>query len=167
MENEHIPTLKRLRDKLSDLSMRNRSLRLIRLPKKRAFDLAWLEKVHPGDSSRVLERVLSGRKRTVALLAVGTEDEDPQAIHKGLTYLDREVRLVEAERGVYDLSIGFLFLCGSIGDKKYIQAPVFLFPRRLTLERKGRSGTRWHHTCWDPTHVGAKPAPVKPGGMIA
>ena len=143
MPNEHIPTLKRLRDKLSDLSMRNRSLRLIRLPKKRAFDLAWLDKVHPGDSSRVLERVLSGRKQTVALLSVGTDDEDAQAIHKGLTYLDREVRLVQAERGVYDLSIGFLFLCGSIGDKKYIQAPVFLFPRRLTLERKGRSGTRW------------------------
>jgi RecA/RadA recombinase len=143
MPNEHIPTLKRLRDKLSDLSMRNRSLRLIRLPKKRAFDLAWLDKVHPGDSSRVLERVLSGRKQTVAILAVGTDDEDAQAIHKGLTYLDREVRLVEAERGVYDLSVGFLFLCGSIGDKKYIQAPVFLFPRRLILERKGKNGTRW------------------------
>lgn len=143
MPNEHILTLKRLRDKLSDLSMRNRSLRLIRLPKKRAFDLAWLDKVHPGDSSRVLERVLSGRKQTVAMLAVGTDDEDAQAIHKGLTYLDREVRLVEAERGVYDLSVGFLFLCGSIGDKKYIQAPVFLFPRRLVLERKGKNGTRW------------------------
>ncbi len=140
---EHIPTLRRLRDRLSDLSMRNRSLRLIRLPKKRAFDLAWLDAVHPGDSARVLERVLNGRKQAAGLLVVGTDDDDAHALHKGLTYLDREVRLVEGERGVYDLSVGLLFLCGSVADGKYIQAPVFMVPRRLVLERRGRRGTRW------------------------
>ncbi|MFH1469399.1 MAG: AAA domain-containing protein [Pseudomonadota bacterium] len=140
---EHIPTLRRLRDRLSDLSMRNRSLRLVRLPKKRAFDLAWLDKVHAGDSAMVLERVLSGRKQSATLLQVGGDDEGEQRIHKDLTYLDREVRLVEEERGVYDLSLGFMFLCGAIAEGKYIQAPVFLVPRRLVLDRRRKAGTAW------------------------
>ena len=140
---KHIPTLRRLRDRLSDLSMRNRSLRLIRLPKKRAFDLAWLDAVHPGDSARVMERLLSGRNQAAMLLTVGSDDEDALVIHRGLTYLNREVRLVEEERGVYDLSAGLMFLCGCVSEGKYIQAPMFLLPRRLTLDRKRRGGTRW------------------------
>lgn len=152
--SHHIPTLRRLRDRLSDLSMRNRSLRLVRLPKKRAFDLAWLDAVHPGHSALVLERVLSGRRNKTALLAVGTDDEDAQALHRGLNYLHREVRLVEEERGVYDLSVGVVFLCGTVAEGKYIQAPVFLVPRRLVLDRKGRGGTRWTlDTIDDPKEV--------------
>ena len=140
--SQHIPTLRRLRDRLSDLSMKNRSLRLVRLPKKRAFDLAWLDQVTEGSSLAVLERLISGRRQTTPVLHVGTRDEEAQSLHRGLTYLHREVNLVEDERGVYDLSLGLLFLCGTIGNK-YIQAPVFLLPRRLSLERKKRGGTRW------------------------
>jgi len=140
---EHIPTLRRLRDRLSDLSMRNRSIRLIQLPKKRAFDLAWLDAVHPGDSAGVLERVLNGRKQAAGLLAVGTDDDGAQALHKGLAYLEREVRFVEEERGAYDLSVGVLFVCGAAAEGKYIQAPLFLVPRRLMLDRRSRGGTRW------------------------
>ncbi len=138
-----IKKLKTLRDGLSDLSMRNRSLRLSRLPKKRAFDLAWLNGAHPGNAGLVLERVLAGHKRNACLLEHRIEDQAVQSMHRGLVYLDREVRLVEQERGVYDLALGFLFLCGTVATGKYIQAPLFLLPRRLELERRGGSGTRW------------------------
>ncbi len=140
--SQHISTLRRLRDRLSDLSMRNRSVRLTRLYKKRAFDLAWLDQVYPGDSIRVLARLLGGRRQGVALLQPGA-DEESQALHRGLTYLDREARLVEGERGVYDLAIGLFFLCGTVAEGKYIQAPLFLLPRRLELARRSRAGSRW------------------------
>lgn len=143
LPSPHIATLKRLRDRLSDLSMRNRSLRLVRLPKKRAFDLAWLEEVKVGESARVLERILSGTARSASLLAVGTDDEEAMDLHRGLTYLDREVRLVEAERGVYDLALGFCFLAGTLAEGKYIQAPLFLVPRRLSLATGSGGGTHW------------------------
>jgi hypothetical protein len=141
--SRHAPTLKILRDRLSDLSMRNRSLRLARLTKSRAFDLAWLDRAADASSSRVLEALLSGRKATVKLLDVGTDDPDAIALHKGLVYLDRDVRLVEQERGVYDLSVGIGFLCGNIAEGRYLQAPLFLLPRRLVLERRPRDGARW------------------------
>lgn len=139
----HIPTLRKLRDQLSDLTMRNRSLRLARLPKSRAFDLAWLDRDDRGLSAGVLKQLLSGRNTSVKLVDVGGDDAHADGLHRGLTYLDREVRLVEQERGVYDLSVGIGFLCGNIAEGKYLQAPLLLVPRRLKLERRAHDGARW------------------------
>ena len=139
----HIPTLRLLSDQLSDLSMRNRSLRLVRLPAKRTFDLATLDNNGDPASSGVLKALLSGKNTNVRLLDVGAEDKEAARLHKGLTHLDREVRLLEQERGVYDLSVGVGFLCGNAIEGKYLQAPVFLIPRRLVLERRPRGASRW------------------------
>lgn len=139
----HIPTLNKLKDQLSDLSMRNRSLRLVRLAAKRAFDLAALDGPGQTLSLNVLRGLLSGKNSSVRLLDVGGEDPEAARLHRGLTHLDRDVKLLEQERGIYDLSVGVGFLCGNIADGKYLQAPVFLLPRRLMLERRGRDGSRW------------------------
>jgi hypothetical protein len=144
--NPDMEVVRRLRDQLSDLSMRNRSLRLARLPKSRTFDLAWLDRVNAGASLKVLASLLKPPARKLRLLDVGTGDEEASALHRGLTYLDREARLVEQERGIYDLSLGFGFLCGTIADRRFVQAPLFLLPRRLKLERKSSDGASWNLT---------------------
>jgi hypothetical protein len=136
-------TLRRLRDRLSDLSMRNRALRLVRLPKKRAFDLAWLDRAQPGESGVALQKLLSGRAQDALLLKINSEEDESLGLHRGLVALDREVRLMEAERGAYDLAVGVGFLCGALAEGKTVQAPVLLLPRRLLLDGRGREGTRW------------------------
>lgn len=140
---DHIPTLRQLRDRLSDLSLRNRALRLIRLPKKRAFDLASLDVVAPGSASDALARILSGRKTSARFLEVFAEREESIELDKSLKYLAREVLLVEQERGVYDLSLGFCFLAGCIAESRFIQAPVFLLRRRLEYVRRSPGGSHW------------------------
>src|SRR2546421_11461455 len=139
----HIPTLRQLRDRLSHLSMRNRSLRLVRLPRKRAFDLASLDVVSPGSALDALSRILNGRKVAARLLEVTPDSDESLDLDKSLKYLAREVLLVEQERGTYDLSLGFCFLSGCIAESRFIQAPVFLLRRRLEYVRRSPGGSYW------------------------
>ncbi|MBK6580401.1 MAG: AAA family ATPase [Sandaracinaceae bacterium] len=115
----------------------------MRLPKKRAFDLAWLDRAQPGESGVTLQKLLSGRAQDALLLKINSDEDESLGLHRGLVALDREVRLMEAERGAYDLAVGVGFLCGALAEGKTVQAPVLLLPRRLLLDGRGREGTRW------------------------
>jgi hypothetical protein len=74
--------LEKLRDKLSDLSKRNRSLRLLRLYDKWNFDLSLLEKIEGGkhaDCEQIITKLLGG---SGSVFIVGSQVTDEAAANK-------------------------------------------------------------------------------------
>lgn len=145
--------LVRLKDRLSDLSRRNRSLRLLKLRSKWTFDLTELdekekeqkeknttEKEEPSQAAKILANIISGKKK-IRLTPPSFPEKKLQKVGLSLTHLYRTMKAIEDETGLYDLYIGYPFLTGNLRDGSYIQAPLYLYPVRLT--RKDRSNLHW------------------------
>ncbi|AFQ42439.1 AAA domain-containing protein [Desulfosporosinus meridiei] len=117
-------TLQKLKDRLSDLSKRNRSLRLLKLYDKWTFDLAQL------NSKEILDKLIHSQG-PIYLVSNQSSDEKEQRLAHRLQSLYRNVTALEEETGSYNVYVGYPFLTGRFPDDTYIQAPVFLFPVRL------------------------------------
>ncbi len=134
---EPMPTLatvlSTLKDRLTDVSKKNRSVRLLRLNMRLHFDLhELLEK--PEEASLLLEKI---RKRKNIRLApvISSVQEEFKAGYK-LNYLQREADFLQKETGNYDVYIGYPFAEGRFRDGTYFKCPLVLFP--VTLERDYR-----------------------------
>ncbi|PTM59855.1 AAA domain-containing protein [Desmospora activa] len=134
----------RLKDRLNDLSLRNRSIRLVRINQKWGMDLLQLDAIRgEGTAQKILDGVMT-RRQKVSLLRVTSDDPQAHALSRSLTTLYRNHRQIEEESGLYDLYVGYPFLCGTLSDgvnETYIQAPLFLYPVRL--ERQDTSNRLW------------------------
>lgn len=134
----------RLKDRLNDLSRRNRSLRLLKLPSRWTFDLTEMdenEKAADSPAAKLLNTVIYKKRRKLRLTHSRMSENKLQKIGNNLTHLYRTMRAIEEETGVYDLYIGYPFLTGNLRDGSFIQAPLFLYPVRLV--RKDRGNLRW------------------------
>ena len=99
-----------MRDKLNDISKRNRSIRLLRLQNKWSFDLVELEKLSNDlQSSTIVEQVIKHSKKEITLLQPTLSNESSMIISKKLTDLFRNVKQIEEETGIYDFYLAFLF----------------------------------------------------------
>lgn len=134
----------RLKDRLNDLSLRNRSIRLVRINQKWGMDLLQLDGIRgEGTAQKILDGVMT-RRQKMSLLRVTSDDQLAHALARSLTTLYRNHRQIEEESGLYDLYIGYPFLCGTLSDgvtETYIQAPLFLYPVRL--QRQDTSNRFW------------------------
>lgn len=131
----------RLKDRLSDLSMRNRSIRLLKVNHKWGLDLYRLDAVRGrGAVEQILRDVLS-KKEKVSLLRITSDERQMMSLGHRLTALYRNLRRIEEETGMYDLYLGYPFLSGTLSDGTFIQAPLFLYPVRL--ERRDTSNRFW------------------------
>lgn len=139
----------RLKDRLNDLSKRNRSIRLLKLYNKWNFDLASLEELKEPNhvdeqatprgqqvnyAEHVLERIRKGN-RSVQLLKRSPGNEAAAMMSHRLNTLARNLHAIEDETGLYDLYVGYPFLCGMMSDGTYFRAPLLLYPVRLTLQK--------------------------------
>ncbi len=131
-----------MRDKLNDISKRNRSIRLLKLYNKWSFDLAELQKVKgPEAAQAVVAKVLENHGRDIPLLEPSIENDESLRLSKKLTDLFRNVKAIEDESGVYDFFLGYPFIQGTMADGTFFQAPLFLYPVRLTKENTHKQ--RW------------------------
>ncbi|HBW35986.1 DUF4011 domain-containing protein [Desulfosporosinus sp. BICA1-9] len=119
MENK----LQKLKDRLSDLSKRNRLLRLLKLYDKWTFDLGQFKT----RSTEILHK-LSHKQGPIHLASIQSSDETEQRSAQRLLSLYRNVTALEEETGSYNVFVGYPFITGRFPDDTYIQAPVFLFP---------------------------------------
>jgi superfamily I DNA and/or RNA helicase len=128
-----------LKDRLNDLSKRNRSLRMLKRYDKWAFDLNDLSRVGK-DPNALIDSVA---KQTVnqTLVKQDLDNEDTLVLSHKLTNLYRNLKSIEEETGLYDLFVGYPFVSGAMRDGTYIRAPLFLYPIRL--EREKGLGTSW------------------------
>ncbi len=128
--------LQKLKDRLSDLSKRNRSLRLLKLYDKWAFDLTQLG----SRPDEILDELLKNQGPIYLVSHQSTQEDEQKAAHRLLS-LFRSVTALEEETGLYSLYVGYPFISGRLSDDTFIQAPVFLFPVRL--ERKADRHPGW------------------------
>jgi very-short-patch-repair endonuclease len=131
----------KLRDRLLNVSSRNRSIRLNRLDKKSAFDLSSLNEFDPKLVNELIEHCLT-QDADIPLLPKKDHDNEEawDKLSENLTHLFRNVTELYKEKGIRDLYIGFPFISGQpSGAETIIQAPVFLIPVQLekTFPKKG------------------------------
>jgi very-short-patch-repair endonuclease len=129
----------RLKDRLNDLSKRNRSIYLTKLYHKWNFDLYQIEQVKGTGAEKLLQQILN-QKDTITLLKKSVSNEKSILISKHLNTLDRNMKAIEDETGQYEFFVGYPFVTGNLVDGTFIQGPLFLFPYRL--ERRNM-GTEW------------------------
>lgn len=131
-----------MRDKLNDISRRNRSIRLLKLYNKWSFDLTELDKL-AGDinSASIVEKIIKQSKSEITLLKPTLDNEDSMVLSKKLTDLSRNLKGIEEESGIHDFYLGFPFISGTLSDGTFFQAPLFLYP--ITLEKTNIKTQKW------------------------
>lgn len=133
--------LVQLKDRLNDLSKRNRSIRMLKLYDKWAFDLSSIDKLEQKtDANTVVNRVIE-QKESVVLVKHDVNNKESLGQSAKLTSLYRNIKGIEEETGVYDLYVGYPFVSGCMLDGTYIRSPLFLYPVRLERERV--NGIQW------------------------
>lgn len=121
------------RDRLINLSTKNRTLLLRKLYRKVAFDLKLLEEVNGEEFSIRLLNLLKKRyDGKIKVLSIS--DDDNYKLYESFKYIDRESKSIQREKGSYDLSIGYPFVEGKFKDGTLVKAPLLLFPIRLKIE---------------------------------
>lgn len=138
--------LEKLRDQLSDLSKRNRSLRLLRLYDKWSFDLSKLNDLQEtkcATAENIVNHILHNKDSIFLLSRSSMEEEAIRASYQ-LTSLYRNVISIKEQTGVEDLYVGYPFISGKMADGTFIQAPVFLFPVRLVRQDNREPGWLLH-----------------------
>jgi very-short-patch-repair endonuclease len=134
-----------MRDKLNDISRRNRSIRLVKLYNKWSFDLTELDNLSKLSKEKVsesiVEQVINRRKNELILLKPTIDHETSMVLSKKLTDLYRNIKAIEDETGIHDFYLGFPFLSGTYADGTFFQAPLFLYPVRL--EKNNVNSQKW------------------------
>lgn len=128
-----------LKDKLNDLSRRNRSIRMLKKYDKWSFDISTITKLDQ-DPQEILDAIIT-KKSKIDLVKQSVNNEESLALSGKLTSLYRNLKSIEEETGIYDLYIGYPFISGSMLDGTYIRAPLFLYP--VKLERVKTHGMKW------------------------
>jgi superfamily I DNA and/or RNA helicase/very-short-patch-repair endonuclease len=134
-----------MRDKLNDISRRNRSIRLLKLYNKWSFDLTDLDTLNKLSKERasvsVVEQIINQSKNEVILLKPTVSNETSMNLSRKLTDLYRNIKGIEDETGIHDFYLGFPFLTGMLSDGTFFQAPLFLYPVRL--EKNNVNAQKW------------------------
>lgn len=130
-----------LKDRLNDLSKRNRSIRMLKLNNKWAFDISSINKLNQIKPEAIIERIID-QKGKVTILKQDLNNEDTLVLSNKLTSLYRNIKGIEEETGLYDLYVGYPYITGNMLDGTFIRAPLFLYPARL--EKEKASGIRWN-----------------------
>lgn len=112
------------RDRLTDLTARNKSLRLLQLAVKNHFDLARL------DLHRILSEVMA-QKELVYMFPQNNIDEESIINNQRMTKLKREMDLIEQETGHNPFYVAFGLLEGELAADFYIRCPLLFYPAKL------------------------------------
>ncbi len=124
--------LVRLRDRLMNLSSRNRSIRLNRLDAKWTFDLSSLNPFGYQHANKLIENSLAFRPSQMLPKPSEETGGHHLKLNGKLKHLHRSITEIQREKGLYDLYLGFPFLTGiPIGTETLIQAPLILVPVTL------------------------------------
>ncbi len=124
------------RDRLINLSTKNRTLLLKKLYRKVAFDLSLLEQVNRDEFSIRLLNLLKKRYNGKMKILSGPYDEENYNLYESFKYIYRESNNIQREKGSYDLYVGYPFVEGKFKDGTLIKAPLLLFPIKLKIENE-------------------------------
>ncbi|MEA3378798.1 MAG: hypothetical protein U9Q69_04115 [Nanoarchaeota archaeon] len=119
--------LKKYKDRLNDISRRNRAIRLSRVIKKKTFDLSALKKIDKDLPLKIIENIVYNG-RSVNLIRTNISNKDEEVILKSINYLRRDVEFINKEKGYYECYLGYPFIQGNFYDGSFFRYPLFLYP---------------------------------------
>ncbi|APR80320.1 DNA helicase [Minicystis rosea] len=156
--------LARLRQRLVTVTLRSRSLRLVKPTAAGALDLLRVGESDP----RALDALVAALGREggdpVALCDVVPKAKE-RALADDLASLAHATRSAWQETGIQDLAVGFPFVEGKMQDGAWIRGPVLLFPVTLSMSKTGRA--RWCVAPQGPPELNESLAQVLARGLGA
>lgn len=136
--SERKERLETLRDRFVAISMRSRTLRLVRPSRSGALDL---HRLGSGPSLLWLVKVLGSDEARPGVLADVASGEGADPLSLDVAALAHAARADQMETGADDLAVGWPFLEGRAPDGTWLRAPLLLYPVTLGQTHKGR--LRW------------------------
>jgi hypothetical protein len=128
--------LKTYLKRLTNLSSRNKSLLLSRLPAEQFLDLHDTDFLLSKSSFDLVDQLIQGKSRIPLCDAQDPRFERVNVIGKKLRKIARTERFIEEERGSRDLYVGYPFVRGKFADGSVVHAPLLFFPVTLRLDRE-------------------------------
>jgi very-short-patch-repair endonuclease len=126
--------LKKYKDRLNDISRRNRAIRLSRIIKKKTFDLADLKKIDKDLPLKVIESIVHNG-RSVNLIRTNISTKEEETILREINYLRRDVEFIHKEKGYYECFLGYPFIQGNFYEGSFFRCPLFLYPVIIEYNR--------------------------------
>ena len=131
-----LPLLKTYLKRLTNLSTRNKSLLLSRLPAEQFLDLHDTDFLLSKPSFELVNQLIQGKSRIALCDVQDPRFERVNVISKKLRKIARTERFIEEERGSRDLYVGYPFVRGKFADGSVVHAPLLFFPVTLRLDRE-------------------------------
>jgi len=126
--------LKSYLKRLTNLTAKNRSLFLLRLPVQQFLDLHDFNYLIEEGSFSIIDKLIGGKSAKLSAVA-DSRNEDTNLLSKRLKQLSRTDRFIQEERGSQDLYVGWPFVRGKMIDGTPVRAPLLFFP--VSLESEG------------------------------
>jgi hypothetical protein len=135
-----LPVIHTYKLRLTNLSQRNRSLKLGSLSARKDMDLVMASFVNKLSTEELLQKIVAG-KSVDLMRTLNLRDEAASLLDRQLNKVFREVETLYGETGAYDLFLGYPFVEGRFADGGIARCPVVLWP--LRLERNLEGQVRW------------------------
>ncbi|REA62485.1 DNA helicase I [Dyadobacter luteus] len=128
--------LKAYLKRLTNLSTRNKSLLLPRLPSEQFLDISELDFLLGKPALDVVVQMIQGAKRIPLCDVQDPRMERVNEVSKKLRKISRTNAFILEERGSQDLYLGYPFVKGKLSDGTPIHAPLLFFPVTLKTDRE-------------------------------
>ncbi|MFT6202725.1 MAG: superfamily I DNA and/or RNA helicase [Spirosomataceae bacterium] len=133
--------LKSYLKRLTNLTARNRSLVLLKLPKRQFLDVHSLDFLLHKPSFNIVEQLIERQNFVPLCELLDPRDERTNEGSKQLAQISRTEKLIIEERGAEDLYVGYPIVKGKFSDGTAIRCPLLFFPVSLALNTIQKKST--------------------------
>ncbi len=137
----NIQTLQKYQQRLTNLSSRNRSLKLLKPVKNKDIDFFSFAYEETQGHEELLQ-LLVNHKKIPLIHKLNPHDEKTSFLDKQLNTIYRTILSIDSETGVYPLKVGYPFIQGKFLNDNIARCPLILFPYRLIKNHQNYN--RWY-----------------------
>ncbi len=134
-------TLQKYQQRLTNLSSRNRTLKLLKPVKNKDIDFFSFAYEDTQGHEELLQ-LLINHKKIPLIHKLNPHDEKTSNLDKQLNVIYRTVSGIESETGVYPLKVGYPFVQGKFLNDTIARCPLIVFPYRLIKNNQNQN--RWY-----------------------
>lgn len=121
------------RQRLTNLSGNNRSLRLLRLYTGQHIDLQQFDFLQGKPAFDLLRQLATGKSRIPLCPVADARDAAANRVSYWVKQLHRTTQTVLEEQGAENLCVGYPFVQGRFNNDTIVRCPLLFFPVRLTV----------------------------------
>ena len=117
--------------KLTNITVKNRSIYLPKLSKYRDIDLYDLDFNFQKSSFEILEKLITSQASIKVSEEIDSRDANSNLLSRRLRKIQKEERFIFEESGAKDLYLGYPFVEGKLLDNSSIRCPLLFFPVKI------------------------------------